>query len=64
VQLNTKGTRPEVFVEVESHEMVDVEDNKSPNPLFPDGELESEQEYSSKMWGSDDVKDKSIGCVV
>jgi len=59
VQLNTTGTRPEVFVQVESHEMVDVEDNKDPNHLFPD-----EQEYNQKIWEGGDVKTESVGSVV
>ena len=49
-------------MQVESHEMVDVEDNKNPTPLFPDAE--SEQEYNQKMWEGGDVKDESNGSVV
>ena len=48
-------------MQVESHEMVDVEDNKNPNPLFPDAD--SEVGYNQKLWEGGDVKNKSVGSV-
>jgi hypothetical protein len=53
-----RATSPQVFIEVESHETVDVEDKKSPNHTLPD--TESEQE----MWEDSDVKNKSVGSMV
>jgi hypothetical protein len=51
----------QVFVHVESHEMVDVEDNKSPDHLYPDAE--SEQEHQRTMWEGGDIKNKSVESV-
>lgn len=47
-----------MFVEVESHEMVDVEDNKSSKHIYPDAE--SEHEQNQNVW---DAK-KSVDSVV
>jgi len=54
----TTTTRPKVFIHVESHELVDV-DNKNPSRLL-DGE--SEQEYRQTAWES--KRDKSENSMV
>lgn len=49
----------QVFVHVESHEMVDVDDRKTPTRLFADGE--SEQEYQQTVWdGKNNESEKSM----
>lgn len=50
----------QVFVHVESHEMVDIEDHKAANHLFVDVEADGRQ-----SWNSSHVNNKSIvGSVV
>jgi len=56
VQFNTTRPRQEVFVEVESHEMLDVEDNKIVKHLCSDAESEKKPE----MWDGGDAENKSV----
>ena len=52
----------QVFVEVESYEMANVEDDKSANHGFPGAT--SEPEHDQKVWEGSDVKNKSVASVV
>lgn len=51
-----------MFVHVESHEMSDVEDKRSPNNLFPDDK--SDGEYHQQVWEVDVRKHQAVGNVV
>lgn len=58
------GTRPEVFVTVESHEMTDVEDVKKAPSRFEDGDSDHHQGFPSKVWDGPDQKNGSLTTAV
>jgi len=55
VNLGSVQGRPEVFVHVEQHEMIHVEDKQSGNDLCPIADFE--RDFSQKSWEGDGKKD-------
>ncbi|KAF7985562.1 hypothetical protein HWV62_3827 [Athelia sp. TMB] len=55
VNVNSAPGRPEVFVHVEQHEMIHVEDKQSSNDLCPIADYE--RDFSPKSWEGDNKKE-------